>query len=82
MLKIPKPLRMQVREYERAGFHVIECAPCSGAHFKLRFAEFSEPQIVTKNLTDPRSIKNNLASYRRKQTQHKDGNGRTVNKPH
>lgn len=64
-MKTPRVLRAQVREYEKAGFHVVECVPCNGAHFKLRFAEFSEPQVVTKNLSDPRSIKNNLARYRR-----------------
>ena len=64
-MNIPKVLREQVKEYERAGFHVIDVEPRSGSHFKLRFAEFAEPQIVTKNLLDWRAIKNNIARYRR-----------------
>ena len=64
-MNIPRVLREQVKEYERAGFHVINVEPRNGAHFKLWFAEFSEPQIVTKNACDPRSMKNNIAHYRR-----------------
>ena len=65
-MNIPRVLREQVKEYERAGFHVIDVEPRSGAHFKLWFAEFpDQPQIVTKNIIDPRSIKNNIAHYRR-----------------
>lgn len=64
-MNIPRVLREQVKEYEKAGFHVVACEPRNGAHFKLRFAEFTEPQIVTKNACDPRSVKNNIAHYKR-----------------
>ena len=65
-MNVPRVLREQVKEYERAGFHVINVEPRSGSHFKLWFAEFpDQPQIVTKNTLDPRSIKNNIAHYKR-----------------
>ena len=64
-MDIPRAIREQVKEYEKAGFHVIQCEPRSGSHFKVWFAEFSEPQIVTKNVLEWRSLKNNIARYRR-----------------
>lgn len=64
-MEIPRALRQQVKEYEKAGFHVVACEPRSGSHFKLVFAEFPDPQIVTKNAHDPRALKNNIARYRR-----------------
>lgn len=64
-MNTPRVLREQVKEYERAGFHVIACEPRNGAHFKLWFAEFSEPQIVTKNALDWRALKNNITRYKR-----------------
>ena len=70
-MQIPRVLRAQVREYEKAGFHVKECKPCNGAHFKLWFEEFADPQVITKNLTDWRSIKNNIANYKRKRMEQK-----------
>ena len=64
-MNIPRVLREQVKEYERAGFHVIDVEPRSGAHFKLWFAEFDEPQIVTKNIPHIRALLNNISRYRR-----------------
>jgi pyrroloquinoline quinone (PQQ) biosynthesis protein C len=64
-MNIPRVLREQVKAYEKAGFHVVDVEPRNGAHFMLRFAEFDVPQIVTKNACDPRSIRNNIAQYRR-----------------
>ena len=64
-MRIPQSLREQVKLYERAGFHVLSCAPRSGAHFSLKFAEFTEPQIVTKSVLGWRSVKNNISRYRR-----------------
>jgi hypothetical protein len=64
-MNIPRVIREQVKEYSKAGFHVIDYEPRSGAHFKVWFAEFDEPQIITKNLMGWRSIKNNIAHYRR-----------------
>jgi len=64
-MNVPRVLREQVKEYERAGFHVVACEPRSGSHFKVWFAEFKEPQIVTKNSSDPRALKNNIAHYKR-----------------
>lgn len=64
-MNIPRVLREQVKEYERAGFHVVNVEPRNGSHFKLWFAEFSEPQIVTKNAVDWRALKNNIAHYKR-----------------
>ena len=64
-MNVPRVLREQVKAYEKAGFHVVDVEPRSGSHFLLKFAEFAAPQIVTKNACDPRSIKNNIAQYRR-----------------
>ena len=62
---IPRPLRPQIKEYEKAGFHVTRIEPRNGAHFKIWFAEFDEPQFITKNVLEWRSLKNNIAQYRR-----------------
>jgi hypothetical protein len=65
-MNIPRVLREQVKEYKRAGFHVIDVEPRNGSHFMARFAEFPErPQILTKNLIDRRAVHNNIARYRR-----------------
>ena len=64
-MEIPRAIRQQVKEYEKAGFHVTACEPRSGAHFKIWFAEFDEPQFVTKNTLEWRSLKNNIAHYKR-----------------
>ena len=64
-MNIPRAIRGQVKEYEKAGFHVQQVEPRSGSHFKIWFAEFTEPQIVTKNVLEWRSLKNNIARYRR-----------------
>lgn len=64
-MKIPRVLREQAKFYESKGFHIIDVEPRSGAHFLLKFAEFPEPQIVTKNGSDSRAMHNNVAQYRR-----------------
>lgn len=64
-MNVPRVLREQVKEYEKAGFHVIDIQPRSGSHFMVRFAEFSAPQIITKNQHDPRAVWNNIARYKR-----------------
>lgn len=69
---VPKALRKQVKEYIAAGFHPIRIQSGTSSHFKVWFAEFDEMQIVTANLTDPRSIKNNLARYRRLQQEQQE----------
>jgi hypothetical protein len=71
-MKVPQCLRKQILEYEKAGFHVIDLETRSGSHFKITFAEFPTPQIITKNGSDPRAIKNNLASYRRQLKEHEE----------
>ena len=64
-MSIPRVLREQLKVYEREGFHAIAVEPRSGSHFKVVFAEFSEPQILTKNAGDPRALKNNIARFRK-----------------
>lgn len=73
-MNVPRVLREQVKEYERAGFHVIDVEPRSGSHFKVWFAEFDTPQIITKNAVDWRALKNNIAHYKRQLAKEK-GNG-------
>ena len=72
-MKVPQYLRKQVIEYEKAGFHAINVEARSGSHFKITFAEFSTPQIITKNGSDWRAIKNNLALYRRLKKEYEYG---------
>ena len=65
-MKLPRVLREQAKFYESKGFHMIEAEPRAGSHWMVKFAEFPEPQIVTKNvMTDRRAIHNNVAHYRR-----------------
>lgn len=64
-MNIPRVLREQAKFYESKGFHIIDVEPRSGAHFLVKFAEFPEPQIITKNGSDSRAMHNNVAQYRR-----------------
>lgn len=66
-MEYPKALRCQLKHYEAHGFTPIDAEPKAGSHWKVRFAEFTQPQIVTACKTDPRGWKNNLARYRRLQ---------------
>ena len=63
-MTIPRVLREQAKEYAAHGFHIVEAVPRAGSHFKVTFAEFSEPQFLTKNIGDPRAIRNNIARFR------------------
>jgi hypothetical protein len=71
-MKVPQCLRKQILEYEKAGFHVVDLENRSGSHFKITFAEFPEPQFITKNGSDWRAIKNNISSYRRQLKEHEE----------
>jgi len=64
-MNIPRVLRKQIEYYAREGFDVVEIEPRAGSHFKAIFAQFTEPQILSKNITEPRSLKNNVARFRR-----------------
>ena len=64
-MEIPKVLREQIKFYERHGFHVVDVEHREGAHMRLTFAEFPQPQIVTKSKTDPRAWRNNISRYKR-----------------
>ena len=71
-MKVPQCLRKQILEYEKAGFHVIDLENRSGSHFKITFAEFPEPQFITKSASDWRAIKNNISAYRRLLKEHEE----------
>jgi hypothetical protein len=71
-MEIPRHLRKQIDAYKRAGFNVIDIEFRAGAHAKLWFAEFPEPQFVTKNADEPRALKNNIARYKRLAAVHKE----------
>lgn len=64
-MSIPRVLREQAKFYESKGFHMIEAEARNGSHFLVKFAEFPEPQIVTKNAGDHRAMHNNISVYRR-----------------
>jgi len=71
-MKFPRALRKQLIEYEKAGFTITEIEPRSGSHFLIVFAEFPQPQIISKNSSsEPRAIKNNISIYRRMAAEHK-----------
>jgi hypothetical protein len=64
-MTIPRCLREQAKFYASKGFHIIEAEPRSGSHFLVKFAEFPDATILTKNGSDPRAMHNNVAMYRR-----------------
>lgn len=64
-MKIAQRMRKQIKEYERAGFHVVGMEDRAGSHKLITFAEFPEPQIVTDCKSDWRAMKNNIARFRR-----------------
>lgn len=64
-MTVPRCLRDQAKFYASKGFHMTEVEPRSGSHFLVKFAEFPDPVIVTKNVNDPRALHNNVAAYRR-----------------
>ena len=64
-MQVPKNLRKQIKQYEAAGFHVIDLAPAAGSHFKVNFAEFPERMVLTASALETRAIKNNIAMFKR-----------------
>lgn len=64
-MQIPRVLREQVKQYERAGFHVKSVEHRAGSHFKVEFEEFPDPQFLTCNIVESHSIRNNIARFRR-----------------
>ena len=63
-MNVPRVFREQFREYEKAGFHPVRLEFAKGSHAKVWFEEFSEPQTLTKNISDHRAIKNNISRFR------------------
>ena len=64
-MKVSQRMRKQIKEYEREGFHVVSIEDRAGSHKMLKFAEFSEPKIVSDCKSDWRALKNNIARFRR-----------------
>lgn len=64
-MTIPRVLRDQAKFYASKGFHIVDAEPRAGSHFLVTFAEFPEPQIITKNTGDYRAMHNNVSVYRR-----------------
>lgn len=62
---IPKALRKQANLYAAYGFTLVDAEPRNGSHFKVRFAEFDEPQFLSCSATDPRGWKNNVSRFKR-----------------
>jgi hypothetical protein len=69
-MTIPRCLREQAKFYASKGFHMIDAEPRSGAHFLVKFAEFPDPVIVSKNGSDGRAVHNNVSAYRRLKEKH------------
>lgn len=64
MAQIPRPLRKQLKQYEAAGFTLKEAQPTK-KHWKVRFHEFPQFQILTINEGDWHGVHNNLARFKR-----------------
>ena len=65
-MEIPRVLRAQLKEYEKAGFHATKIETRAGSHFKVWYAEIPDkPQIVTKNAKSYRVMKNTISNYRK-----------------
>lgn len=64
-MEYPRALRAQLKEYEAHGFHAVSVEPRAGSHFKVVFAEFTQPQFLTANIGCPRSIRNNVARFKK-----------------
>lgn len=60
-----KQFKKQFKEYERLGFTVKSIEQCKGAHLKVVFNEFPEPQFLSPHLTDTHSLMNNISRFRR-----------------
>lgn len=60
----PRVLRDQLAFYERHGFHAVDFESAKGSHFKVKFAEFGEPQFLSKNVGCPRALRNNVSRFR------------------
>lgn len=73
-MEIPQCLREQLKFYERYGFHAVKVDSRSGSHFRVTFAEFPQPQFVTKNVNEQRGWKNNLSRYKRLAQEEKEKN--------
>lgn len=63
-MNVPRPLREQAKQYEAKGFHIVSVEPSRGSHYKVKFAEFTEPQFLSINVSDPRAIRNNISRFR------------------
>lgn len=64
MAQIPRCLRQQLKFYEKQGFTVKEVSP-TAKHWKVRFNEFPQFQIMSPNGSDSHGIWNNVSRYRR-----------------
>jgi hypothetical protein len=64
-MKVPTNLRKQFKEYEKAGFRIVDLELLSGSHCKVRIEGIDTPQFLTRNADEPRAIKNNIARFRR-----------------
>ena len=62
---IPQALRKQAKFYASRGFHIIYAEPRAGSHFLVKFAEFNQAWILSKNCGDHRILHNNIAAFRR-----------------
>lgn len=73
-MNIPRVFRQQFVEYEKAGFHPVSLEFTKGAHAKVKFAEFPETQLLSKNIGDYRALKNNIARFRALAAKAQEGN--------
>ena len=65
MVAITKQFRKQLEVYAKEGFTVKHLETAKGAHYKVWFNEFSEPQHLSTHIGEPRALKNNIARFKR-----------------
>jgi hypothetical protein len=65
-MKMPTKLRDQLAFYDKAGFSYKSVEPRKGSHWLVVFEKVG-PMVVTTNVGDPRSLKNNLSELRRRE---------------
>lgn len=80
-MNVPKALRKQLRIYIAAGFNPTEVESRDGSHWRVKFAEFNQPQFLTVNIGEPRSIQNNIARFKRLAKEQQDDKPREVADP-
>lgn len=64
-MEIPRPLREQLRFFEKHGFKALQIESRKGSHFKVQFENISQPYFMSSHDGSERERKNMLCRLRR-----------------